>query len=169
MDVSFSGILSHLEAAVPQLLSSGKATKVDLCFSLQETIFAMLVETTERAMAHCGKKDVLIVGGVGCEFCHRSHRRMTPCTRQQATSGDDGEDGSRARRQCVHYGPQVCFPHGLAMLESDAQVLHRQWSHDCMGWPGNVPEGVNYSLRRVHCDSKVLDTELIAMCAYIVT
>ncbi len=28
----------------------------------------MLVETTERAMAHCGKKDVLIVGGVGCEY-----------------------------------------------------------------------------------------------------
>lgn len=32
----------------------------------QETLFAMLVEITERAMAHCGKNDVLIVGGVGC-------------------------------------------------------------------------------------------------------
>ena len=29
-------------------------------------ILAMLVEITERAMAHCGKKDVLLVGGVGC-------------------------------------------------------------------------------------------------------
>ena len=26
----------------------------------------MLVEITERAMAHCGAPDVLIVGGVGC-------------------------------------------------------------------------------------------------------
>jgi N6-L-threonylcarbamoyladenine synthase len=26
----------------------------------------MLVEITERAMAHCDSKDVLIVGGVGC-------------------------------------------------------------------------------------------------------
>lgn len=26
----------------------------------------MLVEITERAMAHCDLKDVLIVGGVGC-------------------------------------------------------------------------------------------------------
>jgi N6-L-threonylcarbamoyladenine synthase len=26
----------------------------------------MLVEITERAMAHTGKNDVLIVGGVGC-------------------------------------------------------------------------------------------------------
>lgn len=38
----------------------------DLCFSLQETVFAMLVEITERAMAHCNSNEVLIVGGVGC-------------------------------------------------------------------------------------------------------
>jgi len=41
-------------------------TPADLCFSLQETVFAMLVEITERAMAHIGSKEVLIVGGVGC-------------------------------------------------------------------------------------------------------
>ena len=28
----------------------------------------MLVEITERAMAHCNKPDVLIVGGVGCNM-----------------------------------------------------------------------------------------------------
>jgi N6-L-threonylcarbamoyladenine synthase len=42
-------------------------TPHDLCFSLQETTFAMLVEITERAMAHVGARDVLIVGGVGCK------------------------------------------------------------------------------------------------------
>ncbi|KAJ7235891.1 glycoprotease family-domain-containing protein [Mycena haematopus] len=31
-----------------------------------ETIYAMLVEITERAMAHIGSKEILIVGGVGC-------------------------------------------------------------------------------------------------------
>ncbi|GAA5986612.1 hypothetical protein JCM10908_003823 [Rhodotorula pacifica] len=41
-------------------------TPADLCFSLQETVFAMLVEITERAMAHAGGREVLIVGGVGC-------------------------------------------------------------------------------------------------------
>lgn len=41
-------------------------TLADLCFSLQETIFAMLVEVTERAMSHCGSKEVIVVGGVGC-------------------------------------------------------------------------------------------------------
>jgi len=66
MDVSFSGILSYLEDKAPKLISSGEYTKEDLCYSLQETIFAMLIETTERAMAHCGSSEVLIVGGVGC-------------------------------------------------------------------------------------------------------
>jgi len=43
-------------------------SKEDLCYSLQETIFSMLVEVTERAMAHCGSTEVLLVGGVGCNL-----------------------------------------------------------------------------------------------------
>nr|CAD2151610.1 unnamed protein product [Meloidogyne enterolobii] len=66
MDISLSGILSHIEKEAPILVKSGKFSDADLCFSLQETVFAMLVEITERAMAHCGSKEVLIVGGVGC-------------------------------------------------------------------------------------------------------
>lgn len=66
MDVSFGGILSGIELAAENLLAKGECTKEDLCFSLQETLFAMLVEITERAMAHVGASEVLIVGGVGC-------------------------------------------------------------------------------------------------------
>jgi len=77
MDVSMSGILTSVEAYVsdkryrtdPALCGSDTddiITPADLCFSLQENIFAMLVEITERAMAHIGSKEVLIVGGVGC-------------------------------------------------------------------------------------------------------
>eukprot|EP00267_Zea_mays_P047517 XP_020399987.1 tRNA N6-adenosine threonylcarbamoyltransferase [Zea mays] len=66
MDVSFSGILSFIEAAAIEKLKNNECTPADLCYSLQETIFAMLVEITESAMAHCDSKDVLIVGGVGC-------------------------------------------------------------------------------------------------------
>jgi N6-L-threonylcarbamoyladenine synthase len=65
MDVSFSGLLSFIEERADSLLKK-QYTPEDLCFSLQETVFAMLVETTERAMAHCGSNEVLIVGGVGC-------------------------------------------------------------------------------------------------------
>nr|NVI71558.1 putative tRNA N6-adenosine threonylcarbamoyltransferase [Cucujiformia] len=67
MDVSFSGILTYLEEKAKNLLADG-CSPADLCYSLQETIFAMLVETTERALAHVGSKEVLIVGGVGCNL-----------------------------------------------------------------------------------------------------
>jgi N6-L-threonylcarbamoyladenine synthase len=71
MDVSFSGILTYIEKrikdnAVAKKTNGDVYTDEDFCFSLQETLFAMLVETTERAMAHCGSQEVLIVGGVGC-------------------------------------------------------------------------------------------------------
>ncbi|XP_027975391.1 probable tRNA N6-adenosine threonylcarbamoyltransferase isoform X2 [Eumetopias jubatus] len=68
MDVSFSGILSFIEDVAQRMLATDECTPEDLCFSLQETVFAMLVEITERAMAHCGSQEALIVGGVGCNL-----------------------------------------------------------------------------------------------------
>jgi N6-L-threonylcarbamoyladenine synthase/N6-L-threonylcarbamoyladenine synthase/protein kinase Bud32 len=59
MDVAFSGILT----AALQLKKKG-ASMEDLCFSLQEVCFSMLVEVTERAMAHVEKNEVLLGGGV---------------------------------------------------------------------------------------------------------
>ncbi|KAL2815936.1 Gcp-like domain-containing protein [Aspergillus granulosus] len=90
MDCSMSGILAAIDGlaaqyglngeqkdeeeeaeetptpAIDGTVSNRKPTRADLCFSLQETVFSMLVEITERAMAHVGSKEVLIVGGVGC-------------------------------------------------------------------------------------------------------
>lgn len=68
MDISFSGLLSFIESRAPKLLKDNEYTAEDLCYSLQETVFAMLVEITERAMAHCNSSEVLIVGGVGCNL-----------------------------------------------------------------------------------------------------
>jgi N6-L-threonylcarbamoyladenine synthase len=90
MDCSFSGILAAIDGLAREWGLGGEEkakedeqkniqksviaanhdlestpTRADLCFSLQETIFSMLVEITERAMAHVGSKQVLIVGGVG--------------------------------------------------------------------------------------------------------
>lgn len=78
MDCSFSGILGAVDLLAGRVMdgdgegeglrdevSGERVTREDLCFSLQETVFAMLVEITERAMAHVGSKQVLIVGGVG--------------------------------------------------------------------------------------------------------
>jgi N6-L-threonylcarbamoyladenine synthase len=62
MDVAFSGILTKLK----NMLDKKEETLEDLSFSLQETVFAMLVEAAERALAHTGKKELLLGGGVAC-------------------------------------------------------------------------------------------------------
>lgn len=62
MDVSFGGILTNLK----QKCDSEKYKIEDLCYSLQETAFAMLVEVTERAMAHTEKNELVLGGGVAC-------------------------------------------------------------------------------------------------------
>jgi len=59
MDLSFSGILT---AAKEKLLADIR--KEDIAYSMQEVCFAMLTEATERALAHTGKQEVLLVGGV---------------------------------------------------------------------------------------------------------
>lgn len=59
MDMAFSGILT---AAVAHR-NKGESIE-DICFSVQETCFAMLTEVTERAMAHVEKEEVLLGGGV---------------------------------------------------------------------------------------------------------
>ena len=58
-DPAFSGILTK----AINLYKKG-ASKENLCYSLQETTFAMLIEVTERAMAHCNKQEALLIGGV---------------------------------------------------------------------------------------------------------
>ncbi len=62
MDIALSGILTNLK----QKIESKKYSKEDLAYSMQETVFAMLVETAERALAHTGKKELLLGGGVAC-------------------------------------------------------------------------------------------------------
>ncbi|MBU3940568.1 MAG: tRNA (adenosine(37)-N6)-threonylcarbamoyltransferase complex transferase subunit TsaD [Nanoarchaeota archaeon] len=62
MDVSFTGMLTNLK----QKYDSKKYKIEDLCYSLQETTFAMLLEVSERAMAHCNKTELLMGGGVAC-------------------------------------------------------------------------------------------------------
>ena len=64
MDVAFSGILTNLK----QKIESKKYSISDLAYSMQEHVFAMLVETAERALAHVGKNELLLAGGVACNL-----------------------------------------------------------------------------------------------------
>eukprot|EP00949_MAST-11_sp_MAST-11-sp1_P001963 g1963.t1 len=119
MDVSFSGMLTKIEK-----LALGKCTKADLCYSLQETIFAMLVEITERALAHCGSKEVLIVGGVGC-----NKRLQEMVSLMMAARG--GKSFDMDHRYCIDNGAMIAqagifaFQRGVTTALEDSQCTQR--------------------------------------------
>jgi N6-L-threonylcarbamoyladenine synthase/protein kinase Bud32 len=58
MDLTYSGLVTAASKKI------GKEKPEDLCYSFQETAFSMLVEVTERALAHTKKKEILLTGGV---------------------------------------------------------------------------------------------------------
>jgi N6-L-threonylcarbamoyladenine synthase len=62
MDISVGGILTN----VKQKYDSKKFELEDLAYSIQETVFAMLIAVAERAMAHCEIEELLLGGGVCC-------------------------------------------------------------------------------------------------------
>ena len=72
MDFALSGILTKVE----QLWKSEKYSKEDLCYSVQETVYAMLTEATERAIAHINKTEVVLTGGVA------ANQRLTEMVRK---------------------------------------------------------------------------------------
>nr|WP_209019608.1 bifunctional N(6)-L-threonylcarbamoyladenine synthase/serine/threonine protein kinase [Halorussus marinus] len=60
MDFSFSGIMSAAKDAYKQ----GVPVE-NVCFSLQENVFAMLTEVAERALSLTGSDELVLGGGVG--------------------------------------------------------------------------------------------------------
>ncbi len=124
MDVSFSGILTYMEQEAKTKLEQGLVTKADLCFSLQETIFAMLVETTERAMAHCGNNQVLIVGGVGCN--QRLQKMMADMVEARG-----GSLCAMDHRYCIDNGAMIAqagilsLQYGVTTELEDSQCTQR--------------------------------------------
>ena len=103
MDVAFSGILT----AALQLQRNGARIE-DICHSIQETCFAMLVEVTERAMAHVEKDEVLLGGGVV------QNKRLQEMVRIMAEE--------RGARMFVPPGP-LCVDNG-AMIAWTGVVMH---------------------------------------------
>ncbi|CCE61782.1 hypothetical protein TPHA_0B01100 [Tetrapisispora phaffii CBS 4417] len=115
MDLSMSGILAYVDILAKDLFRGNKKNKVlfdqktgeqkvtveDLCYSLQENLFAMLVEITERAMAHVNSNVVLIVGGVGCNV--RLQEMMGTMCRDRA----DGKVHATDDRFCIDNGVMI--------------------------------------------------------------
>ncbi|MGQ9582541.1 MAG: bifunctional N(6)-L-threonylcarbamoyladenine synthase/serine/threonine protein kinase, partial [Thermoplasmatota archaeon] len=107
MDMAFSGILTAAGAVLRE--GRGRGLLEGVCRSIQETVFAMLVEVTERAMAHAEKDEVLLGGGVA------ANSRLREMVARMAS-----ERGARTfvpeRRLCVDNGAMIAWTGALMHL-----------------------------------------------------
>jgi N6-L-threonylcarbamoyladenine synthase/protein kinase Bud32 len=113
MDLAFSGLVSAAR--------DSPAPIEDVCYSLQETAFAMCVEVTERALAHTGKDEVLLVGGVGANrrlqkmlsrMCEdRGAKLFVP---EMRYLGDNGA--------MIAYTGKIMLESGYSVLPDESQV-----------------------------------------------
>jgi N6-L-threonylcarbamoyladenine synthase len=125
-DVSFSGLLT----AVKMLIREKKYNIRDICFSLQETAFSMLVEAVERALSFTEKKEFLIVGGVSanarlsqmlhlaCEY-HNSIFKSCPLQ----FCGDNGT-------QIAWTGLQLYLHSSYSKVDPEKASISQSWRLD---------------------------------------
>jgi bifunctional N6-L-threonylcarbamoyladenine synthase / protein kinase Bud32 len=146
MDLAFSGLVSAAKES--------RAPLPDVCYSLQETAFAMCVEVTERALSLTGKNEVLLVGGVGANrrlqdmlriMCEeRGARFYVP---EQKYLGDNGA--------MIAYTGKLMLESGTSLPVGSSQInpLFRSdevevtWKHDTLPQPDPTP-GYKVSQKR---------------------
>ena len=95
MDLAFSGLFT----AACRLVDRG-ADLGAVCWSLQEHSFAASIEVAERAMAHTGKDELLLGGGVACNQRLRDMSSIM-CDERE------GSLGVPAREFCVDNGSMI--------------------------------------------------------------
>lgn len=124
MDLSFSGILT---AALQKHKQGAKLE--DLCYSMQETCYAMLTEVTERALAHTGKNEVLLTGGVAASQRLQSMLQIM-CKERGASffvvprefAGDNGS--------MIAYTGMVAYLKGQEPVPIEKADFHQKWRTD---------------------------------------
>ena len=124
MDLNFSGLLNAAIQKVKEGFELGA-----VCWSLQEHAFAACIEVAERALAHSGKSELLLGGGVACNERIREMARMM-CEQR-------GSVGSWPEKQ-------YCIDNGTMIAELGRRMLETQN-------PTNLDSSeINPSLRTDH-------------------
>lgn len=123
MDIAFSGLLTTSESYVQR----GERVE-DICFSLQETAFAMLTEVTERAMAHTEKQEVLLGGGVA------SNKRLQQMVGTMAKDRE-AKFFVPARDLCVDNGAMIAWLgylmyHSGVQMDLDDSIINQRFRTD---------------------------------------
>jgi N6-L-threonylcarbamoyladenine synthase len=102
MDVAFSGMLTAALA-----LHRNGVPRPDLAFSVESTAYAMLTEITERALAHRGRRGVVLGGGVAC------NERLRQMVRTMVEERG-GTMFAPPRAMCVDNGAMIAWTGTLA-------------------------------------------------------
>jgi tRNA A37 threonylcarbamoyltransferase TsaD len=105
MDLAFSGLLN----AADTLVEKGASFEA-VCWSLQEHAFAASIEVAERALAHTGKAELLLGGGVACNERIREMSDIM-CRERGATAHWP------PKMYCIDNGTMIALL-GLLQLES---------------------------------------------------
>ncbi|MBI2971652.1 MAG: N(6)-L-threonylcarbamoyladenine synthase Kae1 [Candidatus Aenigmarchaeota archaeon] len=111
MDLSFSGMLT---AALRKHRQG--ASLADVCYSMQETAFAMLTEVTERALAHAGKNEVLVAGGVAASQRFNEMLRIM-CSERGASCFSVSADYARDNGAMIAWTGLLAHRHGQQPVE----------------------------------------------------
>ena len=104
MDLAFSGIMT----SALKLVDDGAPLDA-VCWSLQEHSFAACVEVAERALAHTGKRELLLGGGVAC-----NERLRSMCSTMAEERG--GVSHAPARMYCIDNGSMIATLGRLQLL-----------------------------------------------------
>lgn len=116
MDMSFSGLLT----ASLNMLRKGDFELEDLCYSLQETAFSMVVEVTERALAHTEKREVLLTGGVA------ANKRLQEMVRSIAEE-HDARFCTVPKEFAVDNGAMIAWTGVLAFTHGVTTPIHESF------------------------------------------
>lgn len=127
-DVSFSGLLSAAKRLAENRTRVGKNIN-EVCYSLQETAFAMITETIERAISFTGKKEVLVVGGVAANE-RLKEMLENACVRHSSKlfilpnkfAGDNGCQ--------IAWVGIIDYLFGEKEIEIDKSFVHQSWRID---------------------------------------
>ena len=111
MDLAFSGILN----AALNLVEKG-APLPAVCWSLQEHVFAACVEVAERAMAHAGKSELLLGGGVACNERLRNMCKVMSLSRGATSHVPE-------KFLCIDNGSMIATLGRLQLLWGDSTKL----------------------------------------------
>ncbi|KAG7193793.1 putative tRNA threonylcarbamoyladenosine biosynthesis protein kae1 [Scheffersomyces spartinae] len=133
MDLSMSGILGYIDGIAKDMFgkkpkqrldeeTGEPITAEDLCFSLQEHLFSMLVEITERALAHVNANQVLIVGGVG------SNERLQEMMAAMVKDRKNGQIYATDERFCIDNGIMIAH---TGLLSYRMGITNELWDTVC--------------------------------------